>query len=320
MATVQRNGWKLADVFDGAVPGQAVVHVGHNAQIYAMDARLLQHRLNDAAISWGGEEYLVDKLLARILEEGIERSDNICRGGPEAGTGVGQIDEALEGVAQVTDALNMVTERVRLRPCADNEHVARANTAVKAAINKQAVDKPAQTERNGDQRDGDQHDATRNVVGVNQVEGACEQKSGGEAGLQVEPLLVENARHAQRRVKLQPLAAHDDGDGKAAQKGQQDPHRAVMDKRAVPEASGAGDRPGVLLAERGENGGAQDGDRVQYHPELDRSARAARCIQRQSWLPIGGDGDRSRKPLPEVRTRHGFPWTSKKWRHEGLRQ
>ncbi len=47
MAAMQRNGGKLADVFDGAVPGQAVVHVGNHAQIDAMGARLLEHVLHD---------------------------------------------------------------------------------------------------------------------------------------------------------------------------------------------------------------------------------------------------------------------------------
>ena len=47
LAAVQRNGGKLADVLDGAVPGQAVVHIGNHAQVHAVGAGLLQHVLDD---------------------------------------------------------------------------------------------------------------------------------------------------------------------------------------------------------------------------------------------------------------------------------
>ena len=81
VAAVQRNGRELADVFDGAVPGQAVVHVGNHAQVDAVHARLLEDILDDAALAGGGEEDLVDKLLARMLEERVERADHIAAGG-----------------------------------------------------------------------------------------------------------------------------------------------------------------------------------------------------------------------------------------------
>ena len=77
-AAVQRNGGKLADVFDGAVPRHAVVQIGNNAQIDAVHARLLQHILDDGALAGSGEENLIDKLLARILEERIQRANDVA--------------------------------------------------------------------------------------------------------------------------------------------------------------------------------------------------------------------------------------------------
>ena len=65
MAAVQGNGWKLADVFDGAVPGQAVVHVGNDAQIDAVGAGLFEHVLHQLALAGRGKEDLVDKQRAR---------------------------------------------------------------------------------------------------------------------------------------------------------------------------------------------------------------------------------------------------------------
>jgi hypothetical protein len=85
MAAMQRNGGKLADVFDGAVPGQAVVHVGNHAQIHAVLARLLQHILHDPALAGRGEEDLIHKLLAGVLEERIERAHHVAGGAAKRG-------------------------------------------------------------------------------------------------------------------------------------------------------------------------------------------------------------------------------------------
>ncbi len=78
MSTMQRNSRKLTDVFDGAIPGEAVVQIRHYAQVDAVHARLFEHVLNDAALAWRGEEYLVDELLASMLEERVERADDIA--------------------------------------------------------------------------------------------------------------------------------------------------------------------------------------------------------------------------------------------------
>ena len=76
-AAMQGDGRKLADVFDGAVPGQAVVEVGNHAQIDPVHPSLLQNTLDDAALAGSGEEDLVDELLARVLEESFEVADDV---------------------------------------------------------------------------------------------------------------------------------------------------------------------------------------------------------------------------------------------------
>jgi hypothetical protein len=90
LAAVQRNGRKLANVLDGAVPGQAVVHFGNNAQVHAVGAGLVKHILHDPAFAGSGEEDLVHKLLARMLEERIERTHDIAGGGRKRGTRTGK--------------------------------------------------------------------------------------------------------------------------------------------------------------------------------------------------------------------------------------
>ena len=78
VAAMQRNGRKLANVFDGVVPGEAIVHIGNDTQVHAVRASLLQNVLNDAALTGGSEEDLIHKLLAGVLEERIESANHIA--------------------------------------------------------------------------------------------------------------------------------------------------------------------------------------------------------------------------------------------------
>ena len=78
VAAVQRNGRKLADVLDGAVPGQAIVHFGNHAQVHAVDAGLFENILHELALARRGEENLIHKLLARMLEKRLERADHVA--------------------------------------------------------------------------------------------------------------------------------------------------------------------------------------------------------------------------------------------------
>ncbi len=111
-AAMQRNGRKLADVFDGAVPGQAVVEIGNDAQIHPVNARLLQHILDDAALAGGGEENLIDELLAGVLEERIQVADDVAGGHSLVRIAAGKLDEPLEGVTKMADALQMMTQQL----------------------------------------------------------------------------------------------------------------------------------------------------------------------------------------------------------------
>ncbi len=87
-------------------------------------------------------------------------------------TGAGKINESLEGVAQVPDALQVMAKRMRLRSGAHDEHVARAHSTVETPVDEGAVNQPAHTQRDGNQAYRDQYDAAGNFFGVNQVKRA----------------------------------------------------------------------------------------------------------------------------------------------------
>ena len=85
----------------------------------------------------------------------------------------------------------MMTKSVRLRPGADDEHVARIQAAIEAPVEQEAIDEAPQAQRDGYQDHRADHDSAGNIVGVNQVERAGEQQAGGETGLRAQPLLMQ---------------------------------------------------------------------------------------------------------------------------------
>ena len=85
MSTVQRNSWELTDVFDRAIPGQAVIQIRHYPQVNAISARFIEYVLNDATFTLRGEEYLVYELLAGELKESVESADYVACAGCDAG-------------------------------------------------------------------------------------------------------------------------------------------------------------------------------------------------------------------------------------------
>ena len=267
MAAVQRNGGKLADVLDRAAPRKAVVHIGNHAHIHTVLARLVQNILHNSAFAGSGKEDLIHKLLAGVLEERIEGSHHVTRGDGKTGAGAGKVDKALEGVAETADALQMMAERMRLRPGADDEHVAGSHATVEAPVNQEAVNHAAQAERDGDQAHRDEHNAAGNILGVNQVEGTGEEQAGDKAGLRAQPLLMEKAGQAGGSIQMQTPADDDQREGESAQKGQQDPHGAAMNERAAPQTPCALDRPGMEDVERGQRSRPQDGEDIQDHPQ-----------------------------------------------------
>jgi len=70
----------------------------------------------------------------------------------------------------------MMAQRVRLRAGADDEHVTRAQPALKAPVEENAVNEAAQAHRDGSEAHGDQHNAARNIVTANQIKRAGEQQ------------------------------------------------------------------------------------------------------------------------------------------------
>ena len=64
-----------------------------------------------------------------------------CRGA------TGQLNKSLERVAQVADHIEVLTKGIRLRPRADDKHIARIEPAIEALIKQNAIDEAAQAQR-----------------------------------------------------------------------------------------------------------------------------------------------------------------------------
>src|ERR1700735_1386342 len=115
MSAMKRYGGKLTDIFDGAVPCQPVIHVRHHAQIHAVNARLIKHVLNDAPFAGRCEENLIHKLLAGVLEKRFEIPHHVARSRSKPRVIARGIDKSLEGIAEMPNALKVMTKGMRLR-------------------------------------------------------------------------------------------------------------------------------------------------------------------------------------------------------------
>src|ERR1700734_3114442 len=166
---MERNGGKLADVLDRVIPGHAIVHIGNHAQIHSLNARLLEHILDDPSFAGGGEEDFVNELFAGVLKKRIERPNDIGRVDDGSWVDTGKFDKALERVSKVFDALEMMPQRVSLGSGADNQDVARVETEIESAIEPEPIDQAPDTKSEGHQAHGADHDRARNVVGMDQI-------------------------------------------------------------------------------------------------------------------------------------------------------
>ena len=185
----------------------------------------------------------------------------------------------------MANALKVMAKRHGLWPGAHDEHIARAKTALKVAVEQHAIDQAPHAEDNGDQPHGNQHNAARNVFGMHQIERAGKQQSRGEAGLHAAALLAENIIEAERRVEVQSPADHDQSHCESAQKNQQDSHRAAMDQRAAQKSLCTRHRPRVLPVKGSGERACNDSHRVQRHPEVGLATRPANRIHRRFFCP-----------------------------------
>src|ERR1700739_111858 len=275
MAAMERNGWELSNVLDGAVPGEAVVEIRNHAKIDAVHAGVLKDILNDAAFTGRGEEDLVNELLTRVLEERVECADDIAARGSHVRRGTGKFDEALEGVAEVADALKVMTQRMCFCAGADDEHVARVLAALESAVHQSAIDEPARAQRNGDQNQGQHYDAAGNIFGANEIESAGKQQARGEADLNSEALLMQERAQTRGCVEMQAATGNDQSDGETTQQAEKEPHGAALKQRSVVERTGSIDGAGVTHVDSGGDGGNKDREKVKRHPKLDFALRVA---------------------------------------------
>ena len=84
---------------------------------------------------------------------------------------------------KMANAIQMVTQSLRLRSGANDENIARTHPALEVAVEQKTIDQAAQTEAGCDQPHRDQNDGAGDVLGMNQVERTGKQQAGGQAGL-----------------------------------------------------------------------------------------------------------------------------------------
>src|ERR1700722_7627631 len=212
---MQGDSWKLANVFYRAVPGQAIVKIGNDPKIDSVHTRLLQSSLNHAALAWGGKEDFVYELLASVLEESLEGGDDI-RFYVMMGYAAGQLNKALERVAQMANLIKVLTKSVRFKSSADNEDVARIEPAIETTVKQNAIDEAAQAQADGYQPHGFEHQATGNISGSDQVKRPGEQQAGSQAGLGAHSLFVKEVGYEHRRIEMQTPAGNNQREGEPA--------------------------------------------------------------------------------------------------------
>ena len=177
-----------------------------SGSVDAARACLREDIADHATLTGRREEDFVDEVFARVLKEGIEGTNDVCRSGGRGSGGVGYGDEAFEGVAEVADAFKVMAEGVCLWAGADDENVTIADAAIESAVNEKAINEPAEAEGYCNECNGDDNDGAGDVRSADQVESGGEEKGGGEASLEAELLLVKDAADADRSVELEAAA------------------------------------------------------------------------------------------------------------------
>ena len=146
-------------------------------------ARFLEHVLNDPALTLRGEQYLVNELLASMLEERVERANDIARAGHDARRCSRKLDESFECVPEVANALEVMTQGVCFRSGAHDEYVTGVLSPVESAIKHAAVNESSADSKKSDHAKREQDDATGDVFCANKVERSCQQQARSEANL-----------------------------------------------------------------------------------------------------------------------------------------
>ena len=164
------------------------------------------------------------------------------------------------------EAHEMMAECLRFRSGAYNEYVSGAHTAFEAPIDQHAINQPAQAERDRHQPHCDQHDASGYVRRMNQIESAGQQKTRGEAGLHVQPLLMQKACQTRWQYRCKRRLVIMSEIVNPQKRARRMPIDRPLNERAVPEPHGSGHRPGMQLVQRRECSGPKDGYSIQNHP------------------------------------------------------
>ena len=188
---MQRDRWKLSDILDRRVPGQAVVQVGNDAHVDTDAACLFDKRDHGTLVGGHGKKDLIDKQCPGQMQAVLHVADDVGFAGLDLR--IGQRDKALEAKAEITQRLKMVAESLADAAGADDQHIARVDTLAIAAVDQGAPQCTARAEHGTGQQDRqDNHDA-RNRLAARQVNGAAQDQTANQRGLQGHAVFMQAA-------------------------------------------------------------------------------------------------------------------------------
>src|SRR5580692_2337986 len=121
---MQRNGRKLADILNRTIPGQAVVKLGHDADIDTSLPRLGNNACHHTRVTRCREKYLIGEILTSQLEHLVEGTEYVAGQGWTIGIDSGDLHVALEAVAQVANAIQMLAHCLANPAGTHNDNVA----------------------------------------------------------------------------------------------------------------------------------------------------------------------------------------------------
>ena len=290
LAAVQRNGGELADILDGGIPGEAVVEVGHDADVDAGGAGLFHERDDELLVGGYGEEDFVD-------EEGTGKLDGVAHIADDVrvagfGFAFGEGDEAFEAEAEVAEAFEVIAQGVRDAAGADDEDVAGLEAFAVAAVLHVAPDVAPDAEQHGGEGDHHGDDGAGDVDLAGDVECAAKQQAGDHGGLHGHALLMQRGAVVNGAVEAVGAGKEDQRNAVPGEIEKPFAGGAVQDVREQRKSGIAGS--GVEPEPRGHDGGDEDGDEIERSPDERRYGRPledARAYGDPAVLPPFGDND-----------------------------
>src|SRR5664279_4910394 len=115
----------------------------------------------------------------------------------------------LEGVTQVANAVDVVSQRLADTHSADDENVTCLNAAFETAVDDASPAETAKAQKRGRDYDRQQNEGARYDLSMNKIQAACQQQACREACLQRHALLMKSIGNSHRLVEMITAADHD---------------------------------------------------------------------------------------------------------------